>query len=87
MTNQTPVDPGSRPRLVRSRNDRILAGVGGGLARWSGLDVAVVRILFVVLAVLGGSGLLIYLLGWLLIPEEGADQTEAERLLAGLRRS
>ena len=86
MTHQTPVEAPARPRLVRSRDDRLIAGVCGGVARWSGLDVSLVRIVVVLLAVFGGSGLLIYLLGWLLIPDEGAEQTEADRILHGLRR-
>ena len=86
MTHQTPVEAPTRPPLVRSRDDRLIAGVCGGVARWSGLDVALVRVAFVLLAVFGGSGLLVYVLGWLLIPDEGADQTEADRILHGLRR-
>ena len=86
MTHQTPVEAPTRSRLVRSRDDRLIAGVCSGVARWSGQDVALVRIAFVLLAVFGGSGLLVYVLGWLLIPDEGADQTEADRILHGLRR-
>jgi phage shock protein PspC (stress-responsive transcriptional regulator) len=86
MTDQTPLEAPTRPRLVRSRDDRLIAGVCGGVARWSGLDVALVRIVVVLLAVFGGSGLLVYVLGWLLIPDEGAEQTEADRILHGLRR-
>lgn len=86
MTDQRPVETPTRPRLVRCRDDRLIAGVCGGVARWSGLDVALVRIVVVLLAVFGGSGLLVYALGWLLIPDEGAEQTEADRILHGLRR-
>lgn len=91
MTDQTPFADPARPadrpaQLKRSRNDRILAGVCGGIARWSGIDVAVVRILFVVLALFGGGGILAYLLCWLLIPNEGASQTEADRILQSIHR-
>jgi phage shock protein PspC (stress-responsive transcriptional regulator) len=59
-------------RLYRSRTDRKLAGVCGGLAQYSNIDVTLLRVLFVVLAVLGGPGpgLVIYLLMWILVPEE-----------------
>ena len=49
----------------------MLAGVAAGIARYLGVDVTLVRIVFAVLAVVGGAGVPIYLAGWLLIPEEG----------------
>jgi phage shock protein PspC (stress-responsive transcriptional regulator) len=57
-------------RLYRSRTDRKLAGVCGGLAQYSNIDATLIRVLFVVLALLGGPGLVIYLLMWILVPEE-----------------
>jgi phage shock protein C len=57
-------------RLYRSRTDRKLAGVCGGLAQYSNIDATLLRVLFVVLALLGGPGLVIYLLMWILVPEE-----------------
>ena len=57
-------------RLYRSRTDRKLAGVCGGLAQYFNTDVTLLRVLFVVLALLGGPGLVIYLLMWILVPEE-----------------
>jgi phage shock protein C len=56
--------------LRRSRDDRVIAGVAGGLGRYLGVDPVVVRIAFVILAIAGGSGILLYVLGWILIPEE-----------------
>jgi phage shock protein C len=56
--------------LRRSVDDRVIGGVGAGLARYFGIDAAIVRILFVVLAVFGGSGLLAYIIAWIAIPEE-----------------
>ena len=57
-------------RLYRSRTDRKLAGVCGGLAQYLNTDPTLIRVLFVVLALLGGPGLVIYLLMWILVPEE-----------------
>jgi len=54
-----------RGRVVRSRSDRILAGVAGGLAARLGVDAVVVRLGFVVLAFAGGVGVAAYLLAWL----------------------
>jgi phage shock protein PspC (stress-responsive transcriptional regulator) len=56
--------------LYRSRTDRKLAGVCGGLAQYFNTDATLMRVLFVVLALLGGPGLVIYLLMWILVPEE-----------------
>jgi len=60
-------------KLSRSRDDRILAGVMGGIARRFGWNSTLVRILFVILSVASAAfpGILVYLILWLLIPEEG----------------
>ena len=71
---QPPVSP-PRPRLERLRSERAVAGVASGLARYLGVDVAWIRIGFVVLALFGGSGVLLYLIGWLAIPQEGEDDS------------
>jgi phage shock protein PspC (stress-responsive transcriptional regulator) len=60
----------------------MLAGVAGGLAQWFDIDPTLVRLGFAALALLGGLALPLYLAGWLLIPEEGADWSVGEELLA-----
>ena len=55
-------------KLYRSKTDRKLAGVCGGLAQYFNMDATLIRVLFVVLAVLGGSGLVLYLAIWFLVP-------------------
>jgi phage shock protein PspC (stress-responsive transcriptional regulator) len=77
QTSQAPHDPRPAQTLSRPSRDRMLAGVAAGIARYLDVDVTVVRILFAVLAVFGGAALPIYLAGWLLIPEDGADQSIA----------
>jgi phage shock protein C len=57
-------------KLSRSRTNRQVAGVCGGLAEYFNLDATLIRILFVVLAVLGGSGLLLYVALWIIVPNE-----------------
>ncbi|HET7519266.1 MAG TPA: PspC domain-containing protein [Actinomycetes bacterium] len=59
-------------KLYRSRSNRQVAGVCGGLAQYFNLDATLIRILFVVLAVLGGSGLLLNVLLWIIVPYEPA---------------
>jgi phage shock protein PspC (stress-responsive transcriptional regulator) len=81
-----PPPPAPRPPLRRSQSDRVLAGVAGGFARWLGIDPVIVRVVLVVLAVFGGSGLLLYLIGWLFIPDEGAAASQAEKFIDESRR-
>jgi len=63
--------------LRRPVNDRMLAGVASGIARYLDVDVNLVRIAFVILAFVGGAALPLYVAGWLLIPEEGAARSIA----------
>ncbi len=60
-------------RLTRSVEDRKVAGVCAGLAKYMGWDVAAVRIAFVVLSLLpiGFPGILAYIIMWIVVPEEG----------------
>ncbi len=68
--------------LHRGGQGRMLAGVAVGLADYFDVDPTLVRIGFVALSLLGGLAVPIYLAGWLLIPEEGAETSVAEELLA-----
>jgi phage shock protein PspC (stress-responsive transcriptional regulator) len=63
-----PPGPPVRPQLRRSRTDKILGGVSGGLAEYSGIDALLWRVGFVALALAGGAGVVVYLLLWLLMP-------------------
>jgi phage shock protein PspC (stress-responsive transcriptional regulator) len=72
-------------RLERTLSPRIIAGVCGGLARYFGLSPAVFRLGLIVLTLLGGAGILVYLAAVLVIPEEGSDQSFAERVLSERR--
>ena len=60
--------------LARSRDDRVLAGVMGGIARRFGWNSTLLRVVYVVVSIAsaGFPGILVYLLLWLLMPEEGA---------------
>ena len=70
--------------LFRPFEDRMLAGVAAGIARYLSADVTLVRIILAVLTVMGGAGVPIYLAGWLLIPDEGATQSIASELIQSL---
>jgi len=64
-------------RLRRSRDDRMLAGVAGGIARYFNADVTLVRVIIVALTLFSGTGAVLYLAAWLLIPVEGEDESIA----------
>jgi phage shock protein PspC (stress-responsive transcriptional regulator) len=72
-------------RLERPANGRVLAGVAAGLGRYFDLSPAFFRLGFIVLTLLGGSGVLVYLAALLIIPEEGKQQSIAGEALAGRR--
>ena len=68
-TRFDPPPPAPQRRLTRSRTDRMVAGVCGGLAEYSGVDVTIIRLLVVAMAVFGGAGIVLYVAAWLLVPE------------------
>jgi phage shock protein PspC (stress-responsive transcriptional regulator) len=77
--------PGRGPiPLRRPIHDRMLAGVATGIADYLGVDPTIVRIAIVVLTFFGGAGIAVYLAGWLLIPEEGSDQSLAGELIQSI---
>lgn len=81
MNTESDISTRPQPSLCRPTGDRMLAGVAAGVADYLGVDVTVVRIVLAVLACVGGAGLPIYLAGWLLIPEEGSEQSIASEFI------
>jgi len=71
-------------KLTRSRDDRWLAGVCGGLAEYFKVDTVLFRILFVILT-FTGAGIPIYLLAWLIIPAEGETESIGDSLVRKAR--
>ena len=74
----------SSKRLYRSRSERMLAGVCGGIGLYLGVDPTLIRLAFLVLAIWGGGGILAYIIAWLVIPDEPLDipTPQAEKPLA-----
>jgi phage shock protein C len=70
-------------KLYRSADDRWLAGVCGGLAKYFNIDPTLVRVIFVILALVGLGGVILYLLLWVLIPNEptGAEQVIIDHVI------
>lgn len=86
----TPADPDAprppeapQPRLLRSKRQKVLSGVCGGLGRFFDVDPVIFRIVLGVLTVTGGVGLIFYGFAWLLLPLEGEEENEGRRLLSG----
>ena len=69
-------------QLRRSGDDRMLAGVAGGIARYLGADVTLVRVIIAALALFTGAGTALYIAAWLLIPADGDDESIAATWIA-----
>ncbi len=57
-------------RLQRSRTERMIGGVCGGLGEYFGVDPTIIRVLWVAITMLGGAGILLYLILWVVMPLE-----------------
>lgn len=73
--------PTAERKLSRSRDQRVIAGVCGGLGRYCGVDPVLFRIGLGVLVFFGGVGAVIYLAAWLFLPEDGETASPVEALL------
>jgi phage shock protein C len=65
-------------RLVRSRDDRVIAGVCGGLGEYLGVDSVLIRIAALILVFAGGAGVILYIIGWIAMPEGYETEPEKE---------
>jgi len=91
--NATTADAGfatatGRPQarqLRRSGDDKMLAGVAGGIARYLNADVTLVRVIIAALVLFTGAGAALYAAAWLLIPEDGDDRSVAAAWIAARR--
>ncbi len=72
-------------QLRRSGDDKMLAGVAGGIARYLNADVTLVRVIIAALALFTGAGVALYIAAWLLIPADGNDHPAAAAWMAGRR--
>ena len=74
-----PPAPGSARRRITRSDDRVIAGVAGGIADHFDIDPIIVRIAFVVLSLSGGAGVVAYALAWWLLPESGPFDPSDDR--------
>lgn len=68
----------SSGRLYRSETNRVIAGVCGGLGEYFNIDPTIIRIIFILITIFGGSGILIYIILWLVIPSESNPKKLSE---------
>jgi phage shock protein PspC (stress-responsive transcriptional regulator) len=80
-----PPGPAPRPALRRSRTDRVIGGVAGGLAEYTGVDALLWRVGAIALTLAGGSGVIIYALLWLLMPAAPAQPGDGSTVVARAR--
>jgi len=73
-------------RLYRSGKDRVVGGVCGGLSDYFDIDPLLIRIIFIILALSGGLGILIYLAAWLIIPGQGEAPPNTEERSPAMTR-
>lgn len=77
-----PGSEGSRFQgLYRSETNRVIAGVAGGLGEYFNVDPTIIRILFILMTVFGGSGLIIYLVLWLIIPSKSGTLKDSKHVI------
>ena len=83
-TQNTQTPQVSNHRLERPAQGRVLGGVAAAVARHTGASVGLIRMAFVVAALFGGFGIVLYIAAWALIPAEGEGSSAAERWLKNL---
>lgn len=81
LLDPPPSPPPPPPRLARETDEKVVAGVCAGLARYTSTDPVLWRVAVAVLAVFGGAGFVLYALAWLLLPRVDQQESAAERLL------
>ena len=74
-------------RLYRTREGRVVAGVCAGIAAYFGIDPTLVRLAFALFTIFGGAGVLLYLVAWIVIPEEDGDGSSIAESFVSKRRS
>ncbi|HAI52369.1 MAG: PspC domain-containing protein [Limnochordia bacterium] len=57
-------------RIYRSSRDRKIGGVCGGIAEYFNIDPTIVRLIWAILAIVYGTGILAYIVAWIIIPED-----------------
>ncbi|MDR2930245.1 MAG: PspC domain-containing protein [Propionibacteriaceae bacterium] len=75
----------STRQLARSKTNRVLGGVAGGIAEFTGLDSGLVRLITAAIVLFTGVGLVGYILAWILLPEEGSSSSGLTSIISAFR--
>lgn len=68
-------------KLFRSEKDRMIGGVCGGLAEYFSIDSTIVRLIFALIVIYGGSGLILYIILWIVVPTESEVKHTPEEVV------
>ena len=75
-------------QLIRPREGRMVAGVCAGIGDYLGVDANIVRLVFAALTIFSiGAGALVYLVAWVVVPEEGEEKSIAENYMNKSKKS
>jgi phage shock protein PspC (stress-responsive transcriptional regulator) len=69
-------------KLFRSETDKMIGGVCGGLAEYFNIDSTIVRLIFVLIVVYGSTGLVLYIILWIVIPTQSTMDLSSEEVMA-----
>ena len=72
-------------KLYRSVKQRMIGGVAGGLAEYFDIDAVIIRLVFVIVALAGGGGLLVYIVLWIVLPENTAQKYNFQQTQPGFK--
>lgn len=67
--------------MVRKTEGKMIAGVAAGIADYFAVDVTLIRVIIVVTAIMGGFGLILYIVMWILVPEDGSDRAIVDNVV------
>lgn len=69
-------------KLFRSETDKMIGGVCGGLAEYFNIDSTIVRLIFALIVVYGGTGLVLYIILWIVMPTQSTMDLSSEEVMA-----
>ncbi len=68
-------------KLYRSEKDKMIGGVCGGLGEYFNIDSTIVRLVFALIVLYGGSGLILYIILWIVVPTESQAKSSSEEVV------
>ena len=72
-------------QLTRSKTNKIVAGVAGGIAAYTGFDLSLTRLITFLVVLLTGIGPILYIAAWIILPEEGSATTGLDKIISSIK--